>query len=324
MWQLLKQPAVRAARAVDRVALPFCFALGGLTFALIVLGGIVHNTGSSLACPDWPLCNGTAFPRMVGAVLIEHGHRLTALAVVVGTILLLVGLATHPQKTDRDRGNVKVAVVALGLVIVQALLGALTVKLRLPPLVSTGHLATSMLYFSTVLYLAFRLRRGVLPALSPGVQTLTAIAAVLIYIQMIVGAAVRHLGAGLACRDLLTCSGQIWPTGVDFTLQLHMAHRLLALVVLAMVSVTAGVTFRDAAGRPGVRALALAGPFLVVGQMTLGLLTIVTFRDFVPLTAHLAVAALLFADMVVLHLSTRGARAAETRSVHPVGIVVTA
>ena len=63
----------------------FAALLAALTLALVCLGGVVHNTGSSLACPDWPLCNGSAFPRMAGAVLIEHGHRLTALAVTVGT-----------------------------------------------------------------------------------------------------------------------------------------------------------------------------------------------------------------------------------------------
>src|SRR5437899_12790115 len=103
-------------------AASFAFGLAGLTFALVVLGGIVHNTGSSLACPDWPLCNGTAFPRMAGAVLIEHGHRLTALLVVLGALGLVVWRALR-----RDR-NLWLAGVALGLVIVQALLRAVTVK----------------------------------------------------------------------------------------------------------------------------------------------------------------------------------------------------
>src|SRR4051812_1322483 len=93
LYKLLAAAVRRMAGVVYSVAVPFAFGLAALTFALVVLGGIVHNTGSSLACPDWPLCNGSAFPRMVGAVLIEHGHRLTALAVVVGTVLLLVALA---------------------------------------------------------------------------------------------------------------------------------------------------------------------------------------------------------------------------------------
>src|SRR3954451_10318022 len=90
---------------VYSVRVPFAFALAGLTFALVVLGGIVHNTGSSLACPDWPLCNGTAFPKMAGAILIEHGHRLTAFAVVMGTLGILAMLIAGRS----DRGSIKVA-----------------------------------------------------------------------------------------------------------------------------------------------------------------------------------------------------------------------
>jgi heme A synthase len=290
----------RLSRAVFAVAYPFTVALAGLTLALVVLGGIVHNTGSSLACPDWPLCNGTAFPKMAGAVLIEHGHRLTALAVVVGSILILLALAEH----SRDRGAVKTAGLALALVIVQALLGAVTVKLRLPPAVSTAHLGTSMLYFATVIYLANRLRQNAAPAMAPGLRHLTLAAAVLIYLQMVLGAAVRHVGAGLVCRELVSCSG--WLSG-HITLQIHMIHRVTAVGVLLLVSFTSVQLLRS--GR--ARLLALSAPFLFVVQMTLGLLTITTFRDIVPLTAHLGVAALLFANVVTLHLQARGPATAD-------------
>jgi heme A synthase len=287
------------------------FALAALTFALVVLGGIVHNTGSSLACPDWPLCNGTAFPKMAGAILIEHGHRLTALAVVVGTCLLLGFLAVRA----RDRGAVKIAGLALALVIAQALLGAITVKFRLPPLVSTGHLATSMLFFSTVIYLGFRLRQNAAPALSPRVQQLTLTATVLIYAQIVLGAAVRHLGAGLVCRELIACSF----LGADITMQLHMAHRIFAAVVLGFVIYMSVVAWK--ASRSW---LAIAAPLLVGVQMSLGLLTIFTFRDIVPLTAHLAVAALLLADVLALHLVSRGPLASRETHDEPVGVAVTA
>jgi heme A synthase len=292
----------------------FTFGLAGLTFALVVLGGIVHNTGSSLACPDWPLCNGQAFPRMVGAVLIEHGHRLTALAVAMSTLGLFVWAVVRGS----DAGVTKASGLALFLVLVQAALGAITVKFRLPPLVSTGHLTLSMLYFSTVIYIGLRLRQNAAPALPARIRSLTLAAALVVFAQMVLGAAVRHLGAGLVCRELYACS---W-LGADVTMQLHMLHRLSALLVLALVGWASFAAFR--AGTGPVRILALLGPLLVITQMTLGLLTIVTYRDFIPLTAHLGVAALLLADVFALHLLTRGPLTSAERNRDEVPLAVTA
>src|SRR6267154_3233486 len=63
-----------------------------LTLVLIVAGGLVTNTDSGLACPDWPLCFGSAVPRMVGGVAVEHTHRLIATAVGLCTVGLVAGL----------------------------------------------------------------------------------------------------------------------------------------------------------------------------------------------------------------------------------------
>jgi heme A synthase len=278
----------------------FAVALASLTFGLVILGGIVHNTGSSLACPDWPLCNGTAFPHMIGGVLIEHSHRLVAGTVVVMTAVMFFLLIVA------ERSVAAVGGLALGLVVAQAALGAVTVLFRLPPAVSTGHLATSMLFFSTVIYLAFRLRRTPSAALPPHVRRATLVAAALVYVQMVLGAAVRHLGAGLACVDLPLCRGSLFPTGVDVTVQLHALHRLLAVFVFGYLIYMAAVTFRSAQGRRAVRALAVLAPVVATLQITLGVLTITSFRDFVPLTAHLGVAAALLCNVVSLHLLSRG------------------
>jgi len=51
------------------------------TWILLLVGCLVHGTGSSLACPDWPLCYGSAFPKMENGVQYEHSHRLVATAV---------------------------------------------------------------------------------------------------------------------------------------------------------------------------------------------------------------------------------------------------
>jgi len=58
------------------------------TYLLILIGGLVHGTGSSLACPDWPTCYGTFMPKMEGGVLVEHSHRLAAGTVVILTLVL--------------------------------------------------------------------------------------------------------------------------------------------------------------------------------------------------------------------------------------------
>jgi len=279
----------------------FTVFTASLTFVLLLMGGLVHNTRSSLACPDWPLCYGQVLPKMEGRVAVEHSHRLVASTVGLLTIALLVWLWS-----TGDRALRRLGVFALALVCGQGLLGGLTVIYRLPTWVSTAHLAVSQLFFCTLLYIAFRTRRGTVAPLAPRARSLTAWAAGLVYVQMLMGALMRHLGAGLACLDLPLCRGSLFPADAVPALQLHMLHRLFALVVLGVVVAASVVTFRAARGRPSVRALAIAAPILVCVQIALGLLSISTFLDVVPVTAHLGVAAALLADLVLLHLIARG------------------
>src|SRR5215470_1892769 len=117
-----------------RVVHRFAVATAASTYLLILIGGLVHGTGSSLACPDWPTCYGTMMPKMEGGVLVEHSHRLAAGAVMVLTLVLaamLMRSATPVQKRLRPFGWLAVA-----LVFVQALLGGITVLLRLPTPIS--------------------------------------------------------------------------------------------------------------------------------------------------------------------------------------------
>src|SRR5215468_2558833 len=117
----------------------FVVSLTVLTFVLLLMGGLVHNTRSSLACPDWPLCFGSAFPKMVGGVAYEHSHRLAATTVGLLTVALLVTLAL--------RGRWKLGAIGLLLVVFQGVLGGITVIYRLPTMVSTSHLAVSLIFF---------------------------------------------------------------------------------------------------------------------------------------------------------------------------------
>ena len=119
----------------------------------------------------------------------------------------------------------------------------------------------------------------------------------------------RHTGAGLVCTDLPYCRGAWWPTDVHPMVHLHMAHRAFAFAVLVLVAWSAAKIARETRG--AVRMLALAAPALVLAQIVLGVLTILTFKDLVPLTAHLMVGALLLADCVALLALTRFVAAAE-------------
>src|SRR5215471_1382237 len=146
-----------------RVVHRFAVATAVATYLLILIGGLVHGTGSSLACPDWPTCYGTFMPKMEGGVLVEHSHRLAAGTVVILT-LALAGLLTA-ARDPALRPLRPFGWLAVGLVCAQAVLGGITVKLRLPTPISTAHTGTLLLFFLTVLYIAVRSRPR--PALAP-------------------------------------------------------------------------------------------------------------------------------------------------------------
>src|SRR5215813_7896509 len=185
---------------VYRLAVVTAFA----TFCLLIAGGLVSTTESGLACPDWPLCEGKVFPKMVNGKQFEHTHRLVASAVATLTFVLCAMIF---RRRRADRVLTRLGAAAAVLVIVQALLGALTVKLALPAWVSSLHQATAMAFFCLMVSLAFLTRQrahgAVAPALSPpdrrtfrrlalGVTALT-------YLQVCAGAVMRHTRGGLAC-----------------------------------------------------------------------------------------------------------------------------
>jgi protoheme IX farnesyltransferase len=282
----------------------FAIATAVATYLLILIGGLVHGTGSSLACPDWPTCYGTFMPKMEGGVLVEHSHRLAAGTVVVLT-LVLAGLltASRDPALRRLRGF---GWLAVGLVFAQALLGGITVLLRLPTPISTAHTATSLLFFMTVLYIAVRTRPARAHAAAPSppvVSRLALVTAVAVYMQMVLGGLVRHSGAALACLDVPLCRGSLWPHAHP-TVLIQALHRLNAVAVACLVLGSSIVTWRRAT-RPLLRALALVGPLLVGVQIWLGIRSVQSFLDLVTVESHLAVATALLAIMALTVLAAR-------------------
>jgi len=285
------------------------FAIATLvaTYLLIMIGGLVHGTGSSLACPDWPLCYGSLLPKMEGGVLVEHSHRLAAGAVVFLTLALAVMLqrsATPALRRLRPWGWL-----AMGLVIAQAVLGGITVLLRLPTPISTAHTATSVLFFVTVLYVAVRSQprsaaEAPAPALAAGRVRLALVAAVAVYFQIVLGGLVRHSGAALACLDFPLCRGAIWPD-VHPTVLIHVLHRMGAVTVAALTLVAAVATLGGARERADLRALAATALALVGAQIALGFKAVRTFLDLVTVEAHLGVATALLATLILIVLRGR-------------------
>src|SRR3989441_629650 len=118
-----------------------------VTYALVVLGAVVRVWGSGLGCPDGPLCHGSLLPPLDVHSIIESSHRTTAS--LASTLIVLTAVVAWLAWRKR-RDIVIPAMVALGLLVVQVVLGAITVRLELPPMIVLAHLATAMALLAAV------------------------------------------------------------------------------------------------------------------------------------------------------------------------------
>lgn len=284
----------------------FSVATALATFCLLIAGGLVSTTESGLACPDWPLCEGKLIPQMVDGKQFEHTHRLVASAVAAMTFVLC---AVIIKRRREDKVLTRLSAFAAALVVIQALLGALTVKLALPAWVSSLHQATAMGFFCVVVTLALltrqrmpefagravdgrsraRLRAWILPVVG------------LAYLQVCLGAVMRHTRAGLACGfDFPLCLGKLWPKDAGLIVQIHLLHRFGGYLVAFAVLALAAAVWRRGDGAALQAALLLASA-LVLAQIGLGVATILTSRELVTMTIHSSLGAALLANLVVAY-----------------------
>ena len=273
----------------------FAIATAIATFVLLIVGSLVHGTGSSLACPDWPLCYGTFFPKMENGVEYEHSHRLVATGVGVMTVALTVLLFLK-----RDRRFMQLGVAATLLVVFQGILGGITVLYKLPKAISIAHLATSMCFFSLMIVIALRTAPSppTLPRSLGAARRWLVVAWGVVLAQIVLGGMVRHTASGLACLDVPLCNGSLWPLGSPEKVQ--MIHRFGAVVASAVVVAIALLVRKRAEGSELVRRLALVPVVLVLVQVSLGVASVLSLLNLAVITSHLAVGAALLGSFVVL------------------------
>jgi protoheme IX farnesyltransferase len=301
----------RESKSLGETAFPSPFALFVrvlvvFTAILVFVGAMVTTTGSGLAVPDWPLSFGKINPRMVGGVAYEHGHRLVAAG--VGLLVLIAAVWA-----SLIRAHVvvrRLALFALGLVIFQGLLGGLTVLMRLPTPVSVAHGATAQIFFCTVVALlwwtsqGFTTEQGSNLAGPAGRNLLVATGGMtlLVLLQLLVGATMRHLGAGLVIPDFPTSLGHWIPPLVSPEIAINFSHRVLGLAVATMAILVALRVYRFHRQQKVLVRLAGTLVCLVALQITLGALTVWSARGLLSTSLHVMNGALVLATSFSLFL----------------------
>lgn len=272
------------------------------TFLLVIAGGLVTSTDSGLSVPDWPLSYGMLMPPMVGGIFYEHGHRM--IASFVG--LLTIGLAVWLWRAETRRWLRRLGWGALAAVVAQGVLGGLTVLYLLPAPVSILHACLAQSFFTLMLCLAIftspSWKRNCEPVEDAGGISHRAFALMLaaaVFAQLVLGASVRHMDAGLAIPDFPLAFGRVFPPLESAPVALHFAHRLWALVV-TVLTVLQALRMRSLSSRAGILwKLSLAAVFLVAVQAALGAFSVWTALSAPVATAHVAGGALLLALSVV-------------------------
>jgi cytochrome c oxidase assembly protein subunit 15 len=306
---------------MNRALHRYCLFLSLATFCLLIAGALVTSNDAGLATLDWPLSNGQVFPKMEGNLFWEHSHRLIATTVGLLTISLVIYLYRFTlsrflkRLTGRQTQSFvnpsepplwirRLGLIALGAVIVQGLLGGLTVKLWLPLSVSAAHATFAQLFFCTIVSLAVFTSAGwnkkqvSLEEKHPlQLRYLALAAACTIFLQLILGATLRHS----ATWDL------------RLPIQLVLLHIGGALAVTLTVGSAALVTLSRHTGVSYLRRPAILVLTLLIVQLNLGVASyftrIASVDDPQPLNpmigitvAHVACGALVFAVTIVLTL----------------------
>jgi cytochrome c oxidase assembly protein subunit 15 len=293
----------------------FALLTAASTAVLIFAGGLVTSTGSGLSVPDWPNSYGWfmfTFPieNWVGGIFYEHSHRL--IASTVGFLILV--LAFWLWRAEPRAWVRKLGFIALGAVIAQGILGGITVLWYLPDPISIAHASLAQIVFCLTATIALVTspgwRRGyvardgahVSKADDRTLQRVAIATLAVIYLQIVIGATMRHTDAGLAIPDFPWMFGHVIPDRWDPKIAVHFAHRVGAVIVSIMILATTGHVFAHHRRRPELRRPSLLLLVLVSLQITLGALTVLSGKQYIINSLHVVTGASVLITTLVLTL----------------------
>jgi cytochrome c oxidase assembly protein subunit 15 len=306
----MDSPPATLRTATHKPALAIFAALGsGWVFVLVSLGAFTTSIGAGMAFPDWPLSNGSLNPPGWLDNLsdfAEHAHRLSAEVMSIVTIILAVWL----WRTEARAWLRKLAIFAVGLVLVQALVGGLRVLFdylqiqmidtSLGRLFAMLHAGLAQLFVCTLIAIAVACSRGWLARSVPvgdGLRRAGRVCCALLFVQLAIAAVLRHSFAGLAIPTFpySTPDHHLLPAHWDFRVAIHFAHRVMAAVLVVALPWFAFLVRRDRGSTLVMRAASSALLTLLVLQILLGAEIIWTQRTAAMTTGHVLVGALTLA-----------------------------
>lgn len=285
----------------------FALLTAAATLLLIAAGGLVTSTESGLSVPDWPTTYGQnmlTFPpsKWVGGIRFEHGHRLIASLAGLLTVILAIWLTRREPR----RWVVRLGWIAVAAVVAQGVLGGITVLYLLPTVVSVAHACLAQAFFGLTVVIATVTSpswRSGRPVEAWRVRRAATAAVALIFLQLVIGAVMRHTRAGLAIPDFPLALGRIVPPLSSFPVVIAFAHRVGALLVAAAVLFLARESVQSR--RRDLRRGALILLLLVGMQVALGAATVLTGKAVWITTAHVATGALLLGAALALGVFAR-------------------
>jgi len=306
------------------------------TLFLIFAGALVKSHEVGLSVPDWPTSYGYQmfffpFSDMVGGIFYEHGHRLIATIVGMLTVVLAISLYISDDRLWMK----KIGFTALGFIIIQGIFGGLTVLFFLPTPVSVIHAVLAQTFLIIIIFIAYGLsnERGIRikAELTEGDDTLknpVFLVTGLVFLQLTIGALMRHTQSGLAITDFPLAGGYFFPPfnqAMLNTLQniqfesglplatmnqvlIHFLHRIMAVAVGCAVGWLSLKVFKKYKNNTKVFWNTFALDVTILIQIVLGAFTIWSVKEPLITSFHVVNGAVILGLSMLMVLRVSPAR----------------